>query len=191
MLKYVGKRLVYMVGVFFIVSIIMFILFNNTPGDRALNQVQSLRGKVSDEQFQIRYQAARDKLGLDDPIPVRYIKWMGNLLQGDLGYSTFYKDDVIDIIGEPLKNTIIINIFATVVALGITIPLGIFCAVKKFSKFDNAVQVLTIVGYSVPVYIIGLVLIYFFSVQMGWFPISGMNSPNFQGSGLAVILDRL
>ena len=98
MLKYVGKRLVYMVGVFFIVSIIMFILFNNTPGDRALNQVQSLRGKVSDEQFQIRYQAARDKLGLDDPIPVRYIKWMGNLLQGDLGYSTFYKDDVIDII---------------------------------------------------------------------------------------------
>ncbi len=191
MLKYVGKRLVYMVGVFFIVSIIMFILFNNTPGDRALNQVQSLLGKVSDEQFQIRYQAARDKLGLDDPIPVRYIKWMGNLLQGDLGYSTFYKDDVIDIIGEPLKNTIIINIFATVVALGITIPLGIFCAVKKFSKFDNAVQVLTIVGYSVPVYIIGLVLIYFFSVQMGWFPISGMNSPNFQGSGLAVILDRL
>jgi len=116
---------------------------------------------------------------------------MGNLLQGDLGYSTFYKDDVIDIIGEPLKNTIIINIFATVVALGITIPLGIFCAVKKFSKFDNAVQVLTIVGYSVPVYIIGLVLIYFFSVQMGWFPISGMNSPNFQGSGLAAILDRL
>lgn len=191
MLKYVGKRLVYMVGVFFIVSIIMFILFNNTPGDRALNQVQNLRGKVSDEQFQIRYQAARDKLGLDDPIPVRYIKWMGNLLQGDLGYSTFYKDDVIDIIGEPLKNTIIINIFATVVALGITIPLGIFCAVKKFSKFDNAVQVLTIVGYSVPVYIIGLVLIYFFSVQMGWFPISGMNSPNFQGSGLAAILDRL
>ena len=191
MLKYVGKRLVYMVGVFFIVSIIMFILFNNTPGDRALNQVQSLRVKVSDEQFQIRYQAARDKLGIDDPIPVRYIKWMGNLLQGDLGYSTFYKDDVIDIIGEPLKNTIIINIFATVVALGITIPLGIFCAVKKFSKFDNAVQVLTIVGYSVPVYIIGLVLIYFFSVQMGWFPISGMNSPNFQGSGLAVILDRL
>lgn len=75
-----------------------------------------------------------------------------------------------------MKNTIIINIFATVVALGITIPLGIFCAVKKFSKFDNAVQVLTIVGYSVPVYIIGLVLIYFFSVQMGWFPISGMNS---------------
>lgn len=191
MLKYVGKRLVYMVGVFFVVSIIMFILFNNTPGDRALNQVQNLRGKVSDEQFQIRYQEARDKLGLDDPIPVRYVKWMGNLLQGDLGYSTFYKKDVIDVVGEPLKNTMIINLFATVVALAITIPLGIFCAVKKFSKFDNAVQVLTIVGYSIPIYIIGLALIYFFSVQLGWFPINGMNSPNFQGTGIAAFLDRM
>ncbi|MEY8517443.1 ABC transporter permease [Lachnospiraceae bacterium 29-84] len=186
-----GKRLVYMVGVFFVVSIIMFILFNNTPGDRALNQVQNLRGKVSDEQFQIRYQEARDKLGLDDPIPVRYVKWMGNLLQGDLGYSTFYKKDVIDVVGEPLKNTMIINLFATVVALAITIPLGIFCAVKKFSKFDNAVQVLTIVGYSIPIYIIGLALIYFFSVQLGWFPINGMNSPNFQGTGIAAFLDRM
>ncbi len=191
MLKYVGKRLVYMIGVFFVVSIIMFVLFNNTPGDRALNQVQNLRGKVSDEQFQIRYQAARDKLGLDDPIPVRYVKWMGNLLSGDLGYSTFYKKDVIDVIGEPLKNTMIINLFSTFVALAITIPLGIFCAVKKFSKFDNAVQVLTIVGYSVPIYIIGLILIYLFSVQLGWLPISGMNSPNFHGNGFAAFLDRL
>ena len=180
-----------MVGVFFVVSVIMFTLFNNVPGDRALNQVQNLRGKVSDEQFQIRYEQAREKLGLDDPIPVRYVKWMGNLLQGDLGYSTFYKKDVIKVIGEPLVNTMVINLFATVVALAITIPLGIYCAVKKFSKFDNAVQVVTIVGYSVPIYIIGLVFIYLFSVQLGWFPISGMNSPNFQGSGMAAFLDRL
>lgn len=180
-----------MVGVFFVVSVIMFTLFNNVPGDRALNQVQNLRGKVSDEQFQIRYEQAREKLGLDDPIPVRYVKWMGNLLQGDLGYSTFYKKDVIKVIGEPLVNTMVINLFATVVALAITIPLGIYCAVKKFSKFDNAVQVVTIVGYSVPIYIIGLVFIYLFAVQLGWFPISGMNSPNFQGSGMAAFLDRL
>ena len=62
---------------------------------------------------------------------------------------------------------------------------------KKFSKFDNAVQVLTIVGYSVPVYIIALVFMYIFSVKLGIFPLSGMNSPNFQGSGLAFFLDRM
>ena len=61
MLKYVGKRILYMIGVFFVVSIILFVLFNNVPGDRALNQVQNLRGKVSDETFQLRYQEAREK----------------------------------------------------------------------------------------------------------------------------------
>lgn len=191
MLKYIGKRLLYMVGVFFVVSIIMFALFNNVPGDRALNQVQSIRGKVSDEQFQALYEQQREKLGLDDPIPVRYVKWMGNLLSGDLGYSTFYKKDVVKVIGEPLKNTMFINLFATIIALAITIPLGIHCAVKKFSKFDNAVQVLTIVGYSVPIYIIALVFIYIFSVKLGVFPISGMNSPNFTGTGLAFFADRM
>ena len=173
------------------VSIIMFGLFNNVPGDRALNQIQAMKGKVSNEQFEIMYEQQREKLGLDDPIPVRYVKWMGNLLQGNLGYSTFYKKDVADVIGEPLRNTIFINIFATILALGITIPLGIWCAVKKFSKFDNAVQVLTIVGYSVPVYIIALVFMYIFSVKLGIFPLSGMNSPNFQGGGLAFFLDRM
>ena len=173
------------------VSIIMFGLFNNVPGDRALNQIQAMKGKVSNEQFEIMYEQQREKLGLDDPIPVRYVKWMGNLLQGNLGYSTFYKKDVADVIGEPLRNTIFINIFATILALGITIPLGIWCAVKKFSKFDNAVQVLTIVGYSVPVYIIALVFMYIFSVKLEIFPLSGMNSPNFQGSGLAFFLDRM
>jgi len=180
-----------MVGVFFVVSIIMFGLFNNVPGDRALNQIQAMKGKVSNEQFEVLYQQQREKLGLDYPIPVRYVKWMGNLLQGDLGYSTFYKKDVVEVIGEPLKNTIFINIFATILALGITIPLGIWCAVKKFSKFDNAVQVLTIVGYSVPVYIIALVFMYIFSVKLGIFPISGMNSPNFTGTGLAFFADRM
>lgn len=191
MLKYIAKRFVYMIGVFFVVSIIMFALFNNVPGDRALNQVQNMRGKVSSEQFETAYQQAREKLGLDDPIPVRYVKWMKNLLTGDFGYSTFYKKDVIKVLGEPLKNTIFINIFATVVALAITIPLGIRCAVKKFSHFDNAVQVFTIVGYSVPSYIISLVFIYLFSVKLGWFPIGGMNSPNFQGTDFEFILDRM
>lgn len=180
-----------MVGVFFVVSIIMFTLFNNVPGDRALNQVQNLRGKVSDETFQLRYQEARDKLGLDDPIPVRYVKWMGNLLSGDLGYSSFYKKDVKDVLAKPLANTLGMNLVAVFLALIITIPLGIHCAVKKYSRFDNAVQVLTIVGYSVPNFIIGLVLIFLFAVKLGWFPISGMNSPGFTGTGIAFVIDRL
>lgn len=116
---------------------------------------------------------------------------MGNLLKGDLGYSSFYKKDVKDCLSTPLLNTIQINIVSTILALAITIPLGIHCAVRKFSKFDNTVQVLTIVGYSMPQYIVALVFIFVFAVKLGWFPISGMNTPNFQGTGVAFVLDRL
>lgn len=191
MLRYIGKRIIYIIGVFFLISIIMFGIYNSIPGDRALTQVVSLKGKVSAEQFEAAYQRARDSLGLDDPLPLRYVKWMGNLLRGDFGYSTVYRKNVIEVVKTPFLNTLFINIFATVLALAITIPLGIHCAVKKFSKFDNIVQVGTIVGYSVPSFVIALLSIYIFAVLLRWFPVSGMNSPNFQGNAFEFFLDRM
>lgn len=191
MLKYVGKRLAYMIGVFFIVSIIMFGLFNMIPGDRALAQVQGLQGKVTAEQFEVAYQNARAALGLDSPIPIRYVKWMGNILRGNLGYSSFYRADVLEVMKAPMRNTIFINLFVTLAALIISIPLGIWCAVKKFSKFDNAIQVISIVGYSIPTFIIGLIAMFFFCVKLGWFPLSGMGTPNFQGTQFEAFLDSL
>lgn len=191
MVKYIAKRLAYMIGVFFIVSIIMFGLFNSMPGDRAMTQVSKLHGQVTEEQFQKAYQNARESLGLDDPVPIRYVKWMKNILHGNLGYSSYYREDVTEVIKEPLKTTIFLNAFATILALGITIPLGIRCAVHKKSKFDNTVPVLTIVGYSIPSFIIGLVLMYFFSVKLGWFPLTGMGTPNFQGNALEQFLDTM
>lgn len=191
MLRYIGKRIIYIIGVFFLISLIMFTVYNSIPGDRALTMIAGAKDRVEPEQFQIMYENARAQLGLDDPLPVRYLKWMGNLLQGEFGYSTLYRQDVIEVMKEPMANTVFINIFATILALGISIPLGIVCAVKKFSKFDNAIQVLTIVGYSVPAFVIGLVFIYIFAVKLGWCPVSGMNSPNFQGTGMAAFLDRM
>lgn len=191
MAKYILKRLIYLIGIFFVVSVIMFFLFDNVPGDRALAQVQNMRGKVTNEQFEQLYQATREKLGLDDPTPVRYGKWIRNLAKGDLGYSSTYKQDVKKILLKPLSNTIFINIIATVLALGITIPLGIFCAVRKRTRIDNTIQVLTMVGYSVPGFITALLFIYFFAVRLQIFPINGMNSPNFQGTQWELLMDRL
>lgn len=191
MLRYIGKRLLYIIGVFFLISVIMFFLYNSIPGDRALTQVAPLQGKVSGEQYERAYQNARKSLGLDDPLPLRYGKWIGNLLQGKLGYSTFFRNDVIKVVKEPLKNTLFINIFATILALGITIPLGILCAVKKNSVFDRIVQVGTIVGYSIPVFIIGLFGIFIFAVKLGWLPVNGMNTPGFEGNAMQAFLDRM
>ncbi len=191
MLKYIGKRLFYIVCVFFIISIIFFFLYNAIPGDRAMMQIAHLQGKVSEEQFQRMYQDVRNQLGLDDPAIVQYVKWMGGILTGDFGFSTFYKQDVIDVVVDPMKNTIFINVFSVILALIVTIPLGIFCAVKKNSAFDKGVQVATIVGYSVPVFIIGLVCIFIFAVKLEWFPVSGMGTPNFQGTPWEAFWDKL
>lgn len=126
------------------------------------------------------YEELRQKMGLDDPLIVRYARWMGlakdmdgtfnGLLQGNFGFSQFYSQDVVECIKTPMGNTIFINIFSTILALAITIPLGIVCAVHKKSKLDQTVQVITILGYSIPIYIIALIFIFIFAVLLGWFP---------------------
>lgn len=191
MLKYIGKRLLYMIFVFFIMSLVMFFLYNLIPGDPARAELEPLKQTMKPEAYQLRYEQLRKQMGLDDPIMVKYGKWIGGVLHGDFGMSVRHKKPVIEIVKAPMGNTIFINIFATVLALGISIPLGIRCAVKRNSVMDNVVQVLTIVGYSLPIFIITLVSIFLFAVTLRWFPVSGMNSPNFHGTGMAFFLDRM
>lgn len=191
MFKYIAKRLLYMVFIFFVMSLVLFFLYNMIPGDPARVEVEALKTKLEPDEYQRKYEEARKRLGLDDPTIVRYGKWIGGILQGDFGQSSVYKQPVIDVVQTPMKNTIFINMFSIVLALGITIPLGIICAVKRNSIFDNAVQVFTIIGYSIPVFIISLVSIYFFSVKLGWFPVSGMNTPNFEGTKIQWFFDRM
>ena len=191
MFKYIAKRLLYMVFIFFVMSLVLFFLYNMIPGDPARVEVEALKTKLEPDEYQRKYEEARKRLGLDDPTIVRYGKWISGILQGDFGQSSVYKQPVIDVVQTPMKNTIFINMFSIVLALGITIPLGIICAVKRNSVFDNAVQVFTIIGYSIPVFIISLVSIYFFSVKLGWFPVSGMNTPNFEGTKIQWFFDRM
>ncbi len=179
MLRYVGKRLIYMAGVFVVLSFLMFFIYNLIPGDRARAEVEVLRQstKMTVEEYNMEYQLARERLGLNDPLIVRYTKWFTGLFHGEFGTSSVYKDEVINIIKTPLLNTALINIIATLVALVITIPLGILCAVRKGSRFDQGVQVFTILGYSLPQFIIALTFIYLFAVKLKIFPVSGMNTP--------------
>ncbi len=191
MLKYIGKRVLYMVFVFLIMSLVMFFLYNLIPGDPARAQLEPVKTTLTAEQYQMRYKQLRQQMGLDDPIIVKYSKWIGGILHGDFGMSVRHKKPVIDLIKAPMGNTIFINIFATILALGISIPLGIICAVKRNSIMDNVVQVLTIVGYSLPIFIITLISIFFFAVNLRWFPVSGMHSPNFHGTGLVAFVDKM
>lgn len=202
MKKYILKRVLYMILVFLIVSFLMYCLYNLIPNDPARAELEGLKKTLKPEQYEQMYQQLRAEMGLDDPILVRYARWMGvvrdtrtgtfrGLLQGYMGYSTYFKQDVVQVIPSRMVNTIFINIFVTILALAITIPLGIVCAVRKRGKLDNTVQVLTIVGYSIPIYIIALLFIWLFGVTLQWFPVMGIKTPGSSYTGLRAILDQL
>lgn len=202
MKKYILKRVLYMILVFLIVSFLMYCLYNLIPNDPARAELEGLKKTLKPEQYEQMYQQLRAEMGLDDPILVRYARWMGvvrdtrtgtfrGLLQGYMGYSTYFKQDVVKVIPSRMVNTIFINIFVTILALAITIPLGIVCAVRKRGKLDNTVQVLTIVGYSIPIYIIALLFIWLFGVTLQWLPVMGIKTPGSSYTGMRAILDQL
>ncbi|MFB0919125.1 MAG: ABC transporter permease [Clostridiaceae bacterium] len=181
MAKYILKRLIYIILVFIALSVIIFFMYNSVPGDPAMAKVYHLRGTLTPEAFKHMYESTRAQMGLDDPMFTRYIKWFSRLITLDLGMSSLYSRPVMDVILTPLKNTVQMNLFVVFFGLIITIPLGIAMAVKKNTIFDRIIQVQTLIGVSIPSFVTSLVLIYFFAVQLGWFPVSGWRTPNLTG----------
>lgn len=184
--KYIVKRIIYIIVVFFILSFLIFMIYNLLPVDKAAEAARAEITANRNLNYDERYEYWQHRYGTNGTKFERYLRWLGvypysdgsynGLFQGNLGNSTKFGQPVVEVLIEPMKNTVFINIFATILALGITIPLGIFCAVKRGSKRDVAVQVGTIVGYSLPVFIIAIVFIWLFAVILGWFPVSGMQT---------------
>lgn len=191
MIKYTFKRILYMLFVFSIMTVILFSLFNMIPGDPARAEVEMLKDQLKPDEYEYAYQQARERLGLNDPLPIRYGKYVKGLLTGNLGMSVVHKREVTKILKEPLKTTVFINIFAVIIGLSLTIPLGILTAVKKNSTIDKIVQVLTIIGHSIPVFIFALIFIYFFAVRLQKFPVSGMSTPNLSGTSWVLFKDKM
>ena len=191
MLKYICKRLVYLVFVFMIISMIMFGVYKAVPGDPAAMMMEGSKLSMDPVQYEEQYEFWVDKLGLDQPVVVQYFKWFFNVLQGEFGFSIQHRLPVVDLITDPLKNTIMLNIPSIFLVLVITIPLGIATAVRKGSVFDNTVQIGSVVGYSMPLFIVALLCIFLFAVKLPWFPISGVNSAGFQGTDTERFLDML
>ena len=200
--KYILKRCAYIVVVFLILSFLMYALYNLIPTDPARQELEPQRKGLKADEYQMLYQQLRKEMGLDDPLVVRYLRWMGlwrdtdgtfnGVLEGNFGYSNLYKRNVVEVIQAPMGNTIFINIFSTIASLSITIPLGIYCAVHKGKRFDSATQVVTMLGYSIPVYIIALVFMYIFCVLWRVFPIMGQKTAGIEyANGWEEFVDML
>lgn len=208
--RYVVKRVAYMLVVLVLLSFLLYLIYSLVPANRAYTdakaELQTLKKGASaaemDKRFEELYLKYQRRYGTDtDNKIVRYLRWVGlyplydgsynGLLQGNFGYSYEYRDEVINVVGPRMRNTIFINIFATLLALGITLPLGILCAVKKKSKFDQGVQIVTIVGYSLPTFLIAILFIWIFCSLLGIFPPSGIKTPGSNYTGWKFFTDRM
>lgn len=191
MLKYIGKRLLYVAFIALIISMILFFIFKQIPGDMSrflVDQELALKNPVLYEQMLAE---ARISLGYGQPVVVQYFRWLGTVLQGNLGYSVIHNLKVTEYVRQPIRNTVFLNVFVLVFVFIISVPLGIISAVKRYTTFDNSVQIGTIIGISVPSFFIGLIAIFIFAVNLRWLPTGGMQSPSFSGTGWALFVHRI
>ncbi len=185
MQRFLARRFVHGIIVLVGLSILMFTLLVFTPGD----PVELLAASNPD----IRPEDVanlRKYYGLDDPVYVRYFKWMRSLLQGDLGYSRTYGSPVAKIIVERLRNTLTLVATAVVVAFVIGAAAGIYSALHQYSATDYTVTVLAFAGHSLPPFWLGIVFILIGAVWVPWFPAGGMLTPGV-APGWPALFDRL
>lgn len=199
MTNYLIKRIFYMLGVLILLSFVIFLVYNLLPVDKAADMAMQELASNKNLNYAERYLYYQRRFGLDGGILLRYLRWVGfapyydgsyqGLLQGNFGTSIVYGKPVVEVIKEPLLNTLTLNLFATFFALLITIPLGVFCARRRGSKRDFAVQVGTIVGYSLPAFIIAILFIWLFAVTLDIFPVSGMSTVGKEYTGWRKAID--
>ena len=189
--KYLLKRFIYLIAVFFFISLVLFFIFKATPGDPALMMIEGGRQSMTPEAFARAHEQARALLGLDDNYFIQYFRYLFNMLTGNFGYSTAYQRPVMQVAMPALKLTVQMNLIIMFFVFAISIPLGIATAVKKGKAQDQITQVITILGHSLPSFIFAILLIFTFAVRLQLFPISGVRTPNIEGNTFELLIDRI
>ena len=179
MLTFLLKRLFQVVVVMFIISLVAFSIQDNL-GD----PLRELVGQSVSEDVR---QQMRTELGLNDPFMVKYSRFVGNALQGDFGTSYFYKQPTLEVIFEKLPATLELVFCASIIIIAFSIPMGVYSAIKPRAFLSRLVMGVSIVGISVPVFLTAILLMYVFSIELGWLPAYGrgeLTSPLGWESGL-------
>ena len=166
MKTYLARRLLALVPVALVVATVAFVLMHLAPGDPA-SVIAGPDATAEDVQRISR------QLGLDAPLPVQLVRWFGRLATGDLGQSIFLRKPVTEAILDRVEPTLLLTVFAIVIAVAIGVPAGVISARYHNSATDQAFMVAALVGVSIPNFLLGLLLILCFSVWLGWFPVAG------------------
>ena len=172
MWKFIARRFLQMIPVLFLVSVAIFIINELLPGD----VVQAIFGEEATAD-KSAYDDLREELGLNDPIPVRYLRWLRDTATGDFGVSYRNGEDVRSALLTRLPRTLELAAVGMVIAFAIGLPVGILSAVRPNSKMDTGGTILAIGGVAIPDFWLGIMLIYFFAFVVHWFPGTGYVAP--------------
>ena len=183
MATYALRRVLQTIPILFVISVLLFLMVRAAPGGPLTAARRN--PNISKEQIE----AIEEKLGLNDPLPVQYGRWLGSMLRGDMGDSIKFRRPVSEMIGERIPNTLTLVGAAFFVTLLLAIPIGILSARKPYSPFDYTMTTITFIGQAIPVYWLGLGLIVVFYVALKnpftgdpLFPVGGMNSRGQEGN---------
>lgn len=165
MFAYLVKRLFQAIAVMFAISLIAFAIQGNL-GD----PLRELVGQSVSEEVR---EQLRDRMGLNDPFLTQYFRFIGNVLQGDLGTSYFFKEPALDVILKKLPATLELVFGATIIIIGLSVPLGVYTAIRPNSIFSRLIMGLSIIGISIPVFLTAIMMIFIFSVELGVMPSFG------------------
>ncbi|MDD5136714.1 MAG: ABC transporter permease [Candidatus Omnitrophica bacterium] len=180
MLRYITKRLIGLIPVFFGITLISFFVIHLAPG-KPTDVDTSMNPKISYES-----RSRLEKLyGFDKPVHVQYLNWLKRFATFDFGRSYVDGRPVSDKIMERIPVTLLINVSSMILILGIGIPMGVLSAVRRGSFLDKSTTVAAFIGFSVPEFWLALLLMSLFAITLGWLPISGLKSLDFEYYSLA------
>lgn len=163
---FIARRLFATIPVIGMVAIFVFLMLRLTPGDPAA----VIAGDYAND---AQIAEIREKLGLTRPLVEQFFIWAGRALQGDFGESFFFKRTVAELIQQRLEPTLALAIVTLVLAIVVAVPLGVVAAYRHGTWIDRVTMGFSVMGFSVPVFVIGYLLIYIFAVKLGWLPVQG------------------
>ncbi len=169
--RFLLRRLLISIPVLLGITIAMYAIINLAPGDPVTalmnpEQMSNLGPEWVEQQ--------RESLGLNDPVPIRYVKWLGQTATGNLGYSTVDRQAVSSTIGDRIWPTVKLMLVVIVISVLAGVPLGVLSALRQHSAFDYVMTFLGFLTVSIPSFFLGLVLIYVFALKLDWLPATGM-----------------
>lgn len=171
MIAYIIRRTIISIPVLIGITILVFVMANLMPGD-ALSAMMADDPSTTAEELDIQ----RERLGLNDPLPVQYIRWLGGVVTGNLGRSLINGESVLQAVATRVLPTVQLMGTALIFAIIVGVVLGIISALKQYSLLDNVLTIVGFAGISMPVFFLGMIFVYIFSLQLDWLPSSGMRT---------------